>query len=356
VEGLSFEALRTTWVIALLGLAACVPVALSSRFSRLGLSLACAIWAIVFVSAGLRSEQLNSDTESYVSYVDQATDNTSLSDYVDAQRLEPAWSAMVYVSAAVLASPRNVLLLCAIATMLLLLVSFRTLGALAPVAMLHYLAEFYLNNDTAIVRHSFATALSMAIIVGLQSPAWAGRRLPLSLLAVPPFFHVASVGILASVFGAKGSYVRISLAAAAVAILAWILLRTAGATLLPERVLEFDPENTREIRGFFHLALLTAVVLLDATALRSAIERNPKIAFCYLAGVGLSFAVIGFPLLSRVRQVLLQFGVLFYPLVLARITRPPRFWLVFAAYAAFITGVAVYTVSLLTDKYNAGFF
>ena len=355
MEGLSFEALRTTWLIALLGLGACVPLTLSFRFCRLGLSLACVIWAIVFVSAGLRSEQLNTDTESYVSYVDQ-TYNTSLSDYVDAQRLEPAWSAMVYVSALVLDSPRNVLLLCAIATMLLLLVSFRAVGALAPVAMLHYLAEFYLNNDTAIVRHSFAAALSMAIIVGLQSPALSGRRLPLSLLVVPPFFHVASVGILASGFLAKGSYVRISLAAAALGILAWILLRTVGATLLPERVLEFDPENTREIRGFFHLALLAAVVLIDANALRSAIERNPKIAFCYLAGVGLSFAVIGFPLLSRVRQVLLQFGVLFYPLVLARIARPPRFWLAFVGYAAFITGVAVYTASLLTDKYNAGFF
>jgi len=321
--------------------------------------LALIVWFLVFAAAGLRSEALNSDTESYVDYARLAAE-TPFSDYLSSVRLEPGWSATVHVLASSLPGSRGVLLACAAATMLLLLLSLRVTGGLVPLGMLHYLAEFYLNNELAVIRHSFATAMSLAIVVGLQRQLRVGslwrRRFLRIALAIPPLFHLATIGVLAACIGAKGSPLRIFLNALAASVLVWLVLRTLGGAFLPERVLEFDPENTREIRGYIHLVLLAFIVIVDARSVRSAVANNPYVAICYLCGIGLSLAVVGFPLLARIRHVLLEFGILFYPLVLAEVSRAHRLSVIFFAYAAFIVGIGAYTVYLLTEKYSAGFF
>ncbi len=359
LNGMTFEALRIWWAAACLVLCACVVPCLSARYRKIGIAVAFCAWIAVFVSSGLRSETLNSDTESYVLYAQSAVDS-SLGDYLSSVRLEPGWSTMVHAMAQVLVDERSVLMACALATALLLAWPLRTARALVPLAMLHYLAEFYLNNDLAIIRHSFATALSLALVVSLEERArtaapWP-RRMHAAALMVPPFFHLGTIGVLAAGVGARGSALRIVLQATGLAVVAWVILHTVGATILPERVLDFDAENTREIRGYVHLALLLGIVAIDARAFRSTVEGNPYVSFTYLAGIALSVAVQGFPLLTRIRQVLLEFGILFYPLLLARSSNRNRFWTAFSAYALFILFIGGYTIETETDKYNEGFF
>jgi len=254
---------------------------------------------------------------------------------------------------------RGTLFLCSMATMLMLLLSLWPLGFLMSLGMLHYLSEFYLNNELAIIRHSFATAMSLLIVVMISSSRAAGSTLsrfwPVTL-AVPPFFQVGTLSVVAAQLGARGSHVRIALQALIFSAVAWIVLKTVGAGMLPERLLEYGGENSREIRGFVHIAFLLAVASLDFKAVQLTIENNRNVAFCYLLGIGLSFAVMGFPLLNRLRQVLLEFGIVFYPLVLLQINSVQRLMVAVVAYLCFMVAIGAFTVASLSERYSAGFF
>jgi hypothetical protein len=355
MPSLEFGALQTTWAIVALTLFAAFVLSVSRRHRRAGMLLACAAWAAGFVTSGLRSEHLNSDTESYIEYAREAQD-TPASEYVTSIRLEPGWALMTRGAALIGLSERGTLMLCAIATMLMLLFALRPLGFLLSLAMMHYVCEFYLMNDLAIIRHSFATAMALLFVVRMSRPdARPSRLRPLTLL-VPPFFHVATLSVTGAYLGARGSYVRVAVQALLFSAAAWVLLKV-GAGMLPERLIDptYDA-NSREVRGFVHMAFLIAIASLDFGAVRSTIETHRNVAFCYLLGVGLSFAVIGFPLLNRLRQVLLEFGILFYPLVIAHIRSVQRLRVALLGYVCFIVAIGLYTVIVTSERYSAGFF
>ncbi|HEX5460816.1 MAG TPA: EpsG family protein [Steroidobacteraceae bacterium] len=333
---------------------------LSPRFRRIGFVVLLGVWLAAFVAAGFRSAHLDSDTESYIYYAEQARTESTV-DYLSDIRLEPAWGLLVHTLSAAGASPRVNVFLCSLVTMCLLWGSLRTLGTLLGFGMLHYLGEFYLNNELAIIRHSFATALAMAIVISIDRRSAESPSAPAFLrrasLLIPPLFHVATLSVLPTAIIAGGSYRRVILQAALFSFAAWILLYAVGHTDMPAEVLAYGATgNTHEIRGFVHLGFLLALTILDAKAVRSTIELNRAIAFCYLMGLGLSFAVIGFPLLNRLRQVLLEFGILFYPLVLSRMGSEARLRTGLIAYLSFIATIAGYTVITMSDKYATGFF